>query len=85
MGYVREPQKVHSLLKGVKQCIIFCRSMNGVELLVRKRTQSDRHVMILWNRHTLTGREVPSKFGVSDGAQRKCAVNNIKYKPADTV
>merc|ERR1719189_354001 len=43
-AYVREPQKVHCLFTLVKklevnQCIIFCRSMNRVELLARKITK----------------------------------------------
>lgn len=43
-AYVREPQKVHCLFTLIKklkvnQCIIFCRSMNRVELLARKITK----------------------------------------------
>merc|ERR1712154_109192 len=43
-AYVREHQKVHCLFTVVKklkvnQCIIFCRSMNRVELLARKITK----------------------------------------------
>jgi len=43
-AYVREPQKVHCLVTLIKklevnQCIIFCRSMNRVELLARKITK----------------------------------------------
>jgi len=43
-AYVREHQKVHCLFTLIKklevnQCIIFCRSMNRVELLARKITK----------------------------------------------
>lgn len=60
-AYVREHQKVHCLFTLIKkltvnQCIIFCRSMNRVELLARKITKLGFSCFYIHSKMTQTDR-----------------------------